>query len=649
VVGTPAATTRSTHRIGYVAALDGLRGIAVLAVLLYHAEFGWARGGFLGVSVFFTLSGFLITTLLVTEHGESGRIDLRAFWQRRARRLLPAALITLVIIGVVSWWLDEGRASLRGDSIAALANVANWRFVWSGASYSDLFAEPSPVQHYWSLSIEEQFYVVFPLVVAGSLVVARGRRTVLAGSLAVLATSSVLLMLLSDATTDADRLYYGTDARAFEFLAGAGLALWMSRRGAPPRLGIGAPAGTLVGFLGVAALGVVVALFATVDLHTTWLYEGGLPVFALLSGVIIWAALEPKSWLARILAIEPLRRLGIVSYGVYLLHWPVFLWLDGSRTGLSGWSLFALRLAVTLTLATLLYRLVETPVRAGRLPVVGHRLRWWVAPAGMATVVAVVVATTVAAPPSPVFNPATSPDQAISDLRARPASSQRLPRVLVVGDSVAGSLGAGLVDWAHATGRFEVVNYGVARCAVVEGGQAALADGPGVTECGDWVETREEIVRVFDPDVVVMLTGPWDIVDRRLPQWDDFHGLGDPNFDSWLLTSYRAVVAELSAGGAPVVWLTAPCAAEIPGPLFETGAFDNEQLTYLNDRIIPDLAAAESSVQVVDLYRRICPDGRARDDVEGVPDGRPDGVHFSVAGAYALSEWLGPQLVRRVA
>src|SRR5262245_33093968 len=168
--------------LGYEPALDGLRAVAVMAVLFFHARFSWAQGGFLGVSTFFTLSGFLITSLLLREHATTGSISLRSFWRRRFRRLLPASWLTLALViamGAAGWWNNDQLRDLRGDVPAALAQVVNWHFILADRSYGAQFAAPSPLEHYWSLSLEEQFYLVFPLAVAGLLILGRRRRGVL--------------------------------------------------------------------------------------------------------------------------------------------------------------------------------------------------------------------------------------------------------------------------------------------------------------------------------------------------------------------------------------------------------------------------------------------------------------------------------------
>jgi peptidoglycan/LPS O-acetylase OafA/YrhL len=266
-------------KLGYQPALDGLRGIAVLSVLLYHGEVSWMDGGFLGVSTFFTLSGFLITSLLLAERSRTGRIDLGAFYVRRLRRLLPAALLCLA--GIVVFGATVASASqlvdLRGDVISALAYVANWRLVLSGSSYADLFTAPSPIQHFWSLAIEEQFYLVMPLVVIGLLALGKGSWRFLAGALALLVAASIALSVLLGLTgASDDRIYFGTDTRAAELLVGALLAVLVSIRGS---FTFDGATGRQVRIGGAVALAVTVLLWATVSLDVSALYQGGLGLY----------------------------------------------------------------------------------------------------------------------------------------------------------------------------------------------------------------------------------------------------------------------------------------------------------------------------------------------------------------------------------
>src|SRR4051794_6618741 len=269
----------TTPALPRVRALDGLRGLAVAGVLAYHCGFGWARGGFLGVSLFFTLSGFLITSLLLTEHAGSGRIGLGAFWARRARRLLPAAMVALggiVLFGATIATGSQLRA-LRGDVLGALGYVANWRFVLAGTSYGDLWSSPSPVQHFWSLAIEEQLYLVLPLVVVLAFAVTKGRLRGVAVALGIALAASVAATFL---VHDQLRAYYGTDVRAAELLAGALLAVAVAAR---PTLRIRSSAGVL-------ALVALLLAWSTTTQSDARLYRGGFLVHAALAVVVILAA-----------------------------------------------------------------------------------------------------------------------------------------------------------------------------------------------------------------------------------------------------------------------------------------------------------------------------------------------------------------------
>ena len=359
------------RRLPHLPALDGVRALALLGVLGFHAGFGWLRGGYLPLTAFFVLSGFLITSLLLLEHQETGGIARRAFWVRRARRLAPAAILGVALAALYLW--AAGGSDLprfEGDALSSLLWMTNWRFIASGQSYADLFIDPSPLQHYWSLAIEEQFYLVLP-VLAGALLLRGGpgarRRWPFVVVVAGLAVASVVTMQVLHHPGDQPlRTYYGTDTRAAELLIGVLLATALIGPGGLRRLS-GAPR-RAVEAAGIVGMAGSVWLWCTVTEFDDWLFEGGLAVVALLAAGMVAAASQPDTMVARLLGCRPMAFLGRISYGTYLYHWPLFLWLSPDRTGLSGGPLFVLRMAVTLTLATLSYRFVEQPVREGRLP-----------------------------------------------------------------------------------------------------------------------------------------------------------------------------------------------------------------------------------------------------------------------------------------
>ena len=359
-----------------VPALHGIRGAAVTAMLLYHAGMPWARGALLSMDVFFALSGFLITSLLVSEWQRRGAIGLKAFWARRARRLVPGLVVVLLGIAALIAFVTPvtERASVRGDALATIGYAANWRFVFAGKGYFDQFADPSPLLHMWSLAVEEQFYLVWPLVAVGVFIVSRRRAGAYGRSrgtrnLAVVAAvgavaSAGLMAWPSFRGAEPSRLYYGTDTRAQALLVGAALAA--ARPAAA--WGLGRRAGAALQAAGFAAAGLIVFWWHVVDGQSDWLYRGGFFAVAVGVVVVIAAVVEvPSGPLAGPSSFPPLRYVGQISYGLYLWHWPVFLYLTNARTGMTGTALLMLRLVTTVAIAAASYHFVEDPIRRKRL------------------------------------------------------------------------------------------------------------------------------------------------------------------------------------------------------------------------------------------------------------------------------------------
>ncbi|MDQ6725577.1 MAG: acyltransferase [Actinomycetota bacterium] len=360
----PAPSTPDDVHLRYVPAFDGLRALAVAAVFAYHAGVGWAQGGFLGVDVFFVLSGYLITALLVREWRRDGRIDLARFFRRRARRLLPALVTLVVAVSVAVPLLARDQAyRLRTDVASALAYVGNWRLIFEHQSYFRAMGRPPVLQHLWSLAVEGQFYVVWPLVMILLLRRWDARRLVWP-ILALAAGSSGLMALLYHPAVDPSRLYYGTDTRAAALLIGAALACrpprWRLQPGRPRRIALELVSAT-------ALVGLAVCVVA-VNQFDAGLYRGGFLAVAVLAGVLIAAATHPDGWLGTVLGTRPLVWLGQRSYAVYLWFWPVLmLTRPHSDVPLTGLPLLALRIGITLALAALSYRFVECPLRSGAL------------------------------------------------------------------------------------------------------------------------------------------------------------------------------------------------------------------------------------------------------------------------------------------
>ncbi|MGH3615115.1 MAG: acyltransferase family protein [Pseudonocardia sp.] len=351
--------------IPHLPGLDGLRAVAVAAVLAYHTEEGWAQGGFLGVEVFFTISGYLVTSLLLAEAARRGRVDLGEFYRARGRRLLPGlAVCVLGTLAAYHLLLPGAVPGLRDDAIAALAYVHNWLLVLEHVPYSASFERPSPMLHLWSLAIEGQLYLLWPVALLGGLAVF-GRRVV-AALTAVLAGFSAAAMAALYDPTDVGRVYFGTDTRAAGFLLGATLALcclpWLRSRVVPVRARIL----DLAAAMALALL--AVALITTSEFVDALYVEGGFAKVGLLTAVVIAAVAYPGTRISEGLGRRPLVWLGQRSYGVYLYHWPVFVL---TRPGVDvpdiGLLTDLARVGMTLVIAALSYRWIEVPVRRGAL------------------------------------------------------------------------------------------------------------------------------------------------------------------------------------------------------------------------------------------------------------------------------------------
>ncbi len=361
----------------YLPGLDGLRALAVLAVIAYHLQLGWAPGGLLGVGVFFTLSGFLITSLLLGQWQSAGRMPLADFWLRRARRLLPARFVMLAVVTAWVTVADRGRlASLRGAVGAAAMYVSNWYLIAQKQSYFAQFAPPAPLDHLWSLAVEEQFYLLWPLLLIAGLILIRilgvKAHWWLAIPVAALATASAVMMIhLYQPGLDPTRVYEGTDTRAFGLLIGAVLALvWPAGRMREPgravRLGLDGA--------GVAGLAVIGLMIWRVGEYSPFSYRGGMVLLSLATAAVVAATACPGSMVGLALGWRPLRWVGARSYGIYLWHYPVIV-LSTPAGAPENLTRAAFQAAAAITLAALSWRFIEEPVRHGAIDRMWRRAR----------------------------------------------------------------------------------------------------------------------------------------------------------------------------------------------------------------------------------------------------------------------------------
>jgi len=604
---------------GYQPSLDGLRGVCLAAVLLFHAGSPAAAGGYLGVSTFFTLSGFLITGLLLADTRPG------PFWARRARRLLPASLLTLIAIGATgSLWLPADRLDALGtDLLATLLYVVNWRFVEADYAYALLFSQPSPVQHFWSLAIEGQFYLALPPLLALARRLA-GRRGIAVAVALGAAASTAVAVALGDDPGQRDRIYFGTDTRAAELLAGAGVAL------ARPTLSR-IPAG-LRDALGAAALAGLLFAFAGLDLDTPALYRGGLLGVATLSAGVLVGCLAGGR-LARALAWGPLVWIGRISYGAYLFHWPLYQAI--AWDGASPLALFVVRVGATLLLADLSYRWLEEPVRRGRaLAPPRFGLAAGAASLGLAAAVLAVQPPTLARDA-----PTSELDRFIDAMR------DEVTVVAFLGDSTAFNLRHGYEPWA--AGRPDVwlvpgsallgcglLNSHVAERQLARDGTVAQGNRPA---CAQFFPQLEDRVRQFRPDILVVAVGVWEMRGIALTP-GHFSHLPEPAVVDAMEEALARLSRVAALSGAHVVWLTPP---RIRPPGHWQVGLDRVEAGRLALRgIVRRHAAERPRFHIVDLATY----------AEGFGDGpfdarlRPDGVHYRVEAAEQLvREWLGEQ------
>jgi peptidoglycan/LPS O-acetylase OafA/YrhL len=642
-------------RIPYQPALDGLRALAVGAVIAYHFGYGWAGGGFLGVDAFFVLSGFLITTLLLAERSDSGGISLRGFWARRARRLLPALYVMLAIVCIAAiWWIPPIRlGTLRGDAIASIFYYANWHFITTGQSYFALFLNPLPLDHLWSLAIEEQFYLLWPLVVLGLVKLGRGsRRYLLAATALGIVASQVAMVLLYD-EINPSRAYYGTEARAHTILVGCLLAIAL--RAAPE---FPARAGAaLQGFGVLAAIAMVVAFER--GRASALYFRGGSLLFALLIAVLIAALVAPRGVVRSAFSIPPLRYIGRISYGLYLWHWPVIVYVTAERTGWVGNRLNILRLVITFAITMASFHLIEQPILRPRLRVAAVRA---LLPAGFAMVMIAVLVGTSGAISSeirigritggigPCGNPPRFEIREANREAARlgpievPAPTPPL-RIAVLGDSRACSLLTGM----EAVGRrldATVGNGTILGCGIVAGAISAkngMMPRDFAESCLGRVERRAgRVLRATDPQMVVALSG-WEVNDLATPDGDAV--FGTERHDQLMLDRWERLYEQVRAPGRRLAILTTP--EESPGLTVPDPDPDNSaKFSHLND-VVREFAQRHPDVVVIDLARRLCPTGfPCPGEREGVQPRPWDGIHFSPPGSTWTAHWVWSELFR---
>jgi peptidoglycan/LPS O-acetylase OafA/YrhL len=621
-------------RLRHQPALDGLRGAAVAGVLLFHG--GHLSGGFLGVDAFFVLSGFLITSLLLVETGANGRIALGAFWARRARRLLPALALVLLGVALYAWLLarPDELATIRGDALSTIGYFANWRAIASSRDYWALFRAPSPLDHTWSLAIEEQFYLVWPLIVAFvtrrcDLRIAARRVLVLS---AALASASLASMFVIFTPANPSRVYFGTDTRAASILVGSALAAVLALRPTIGRRGrVALETAALV------SLGALALAWTRTSGTTDILFRGGLFACAVATAVVIAASVHARRGpVARLLSFRPLCLLGIISYGVYLWHWPVYVVLDPARSHIDGWPLLAVRIAVTLAIALLCYNFVERPIRHGRVRAPGARRTATLLVPATALVVVVAILVATAGAPAPRVVVADQIRRATPAVETRGRLGNRPPvRVLVVGNSIALYTANEGFKRLHTSPSLDVLNLGSIGCRLlVDETRSRYPSGDMYASQAQPCEKNWELaVSLFRPDVVVMLVS--DATDAEHEINGQWTAPCEESYDRDLEYELGQQIRMLASRGAHVVVATSAYAG-FPDKSESWLAHDDCQ-----NQIFRRVVRSEPHAVLADVFTWMCPhlDGDCDRTVDGIVL-RPDGVHFRDASARVFAAWL---------
>jgi peptidoglycan/LPS O-acetylase OafA/YrhL len=671
---------RNPLPMGYQPGLDGLRAISVIAVILYHAGFGWMHGGFLGVEVFFVVSGYLITSLLLEEREGSGGVRLRQFWLRRARRLLPALFGVLIAVGVfvALFGSAQQQSDLHRDYLPGIFYFANWGQIFGGAQY---FGNFSPLRHLWSLAVEEQWYLLWPLAFVA--LTRRNKRTVEVGRSIIVAAVVVMVItwwLASPAALTSDRtnfLYLSTLTRSSGLLLGAGAAfLWRPWKN---KTSVSSRSGVMLNVAGLGSAALLVYAFASVHLTDRSLYRWQLAVVSVLSLIVVAAVVHPAASSARSLFASPaLVGLGKRSYGIYLWSWPISV-ICGAYVG--SWSRFIAAMSLTIVVSEFSYVYIETPIRKGSLR------RWfdrphdkdWSTRTIASAVVGIVVVGSLAVFFSQVHRfdrAAGGPDVAIDLSKvqlpapatsgatagtaiapgvstaptttalgvAAPVQPAGPARLVIVGDSQAHALAINLPSGIESA--FKITDGSVEGCSVYDDGTVRSKRSGfnrSFADCGGWADKWGKASSKAHAQIALVVLGAWDVFDVEVG--GHVIGFNTPAGDKRFVDDLGLGVAALRAAGSKVALLEVPCmrpkdvkGAGVPA-LPERG--EDNRVAHLNQLLRQVAAADPTNVSFVRGPAEWCNDPSISTDLGY----RWDGVHVYKPGAKLIYETIAPALL----
>ncbi len=676
-------TRRTATPMGYQPGLDGLRAISVIAVIFYHAGFGWMHGGFLGVEVFFVVSGYLITSLLLEERERSAGVRLRQFWLRRARRLLPALFSVLIVIGiwVALFGTAQQQSDLHRDLLPGIFYFANWGQIFGGAQY---FGNFSPLRHLWSLAVEEQWYLLWPLVFV--LITRNNKRPAHIGRAILIAAGVVMVItwwLASPTALTSDRtnfLYLSTLTRSSGLLLGAGAAFlwrpWRARSAAPGRTGV------VLNVAGLAATSMLVYAFTAAHLTDRSIYRWQLAVVSILSLVVVAAVVHPAALVPRAFFSSPaLVALGKRSYGVYLWSWPISV-LCGAYVG--SWTKFIMAMSLTIVVSEFSYIYIETPIRKGSLRKWFERPRdsdWSTRTIAAGFVGAMLVASlamyytrvqrfdraaggpnvaidlskvqplgpgAVAATPTTAATAVVLPGASVAPTSAvvtvAPVQPPGPARMVIVGDSQAHALAINLPTGIDSA--FTISDGSVEGCSVYDAGtvrSARASFNRSFADCGGWADKWGKAAGKGKAQIALVVLGAWDVFDVEVG--GRVIAFNTPAADQRFVDNLGSGVAAMRAAGSKVAWLEVPCmrpkdvkGAGVPA-LPERG--DDARVAHLNKLLRQVAAADPANVTFVSGPTQWCNDPAVSTDLGY----RWDGVHVYKPGAKLIYETIAPALL----
>lgn len=627
------------------AALDGFRGALLVLFMCYHFGVHELVGVWTLLSMFFTISGFLIARILIRDRLESGRMNVRRFYRRRAERLLPALFATMIVVGLWATLFadDATRRQLRGDIIASTGFVMNWRLIAQADDYFGHFETASFFRHVWTLAVEEQFYVLSPLIVA-VLLSLRHRKLALVALAAGMGMSAWIAARIGvDGLEAQARVYYGTDTRVGAIVAGVAIAFLLAGGWRPPAW--------LLHFGGPAMLGVYVVVMLTAGPMSPFMFEqGGLLLFTLATAILVLVMIDPRSTaVQRLFMWRPAVWVGVRVYGAYLYHWPVKLWLDRALPETHAVIPVLIGLTLTLILADVSFRFLEYPIMRGGVRSLVPRLSGFRAiVAGL--VAAIALATFVGHVPAD-HQPAEVSIVPLVEGTPEYVPGESVAPIALFGDSMGGSLFEGFDQSRYAD--LPLRNFSVNGCGLTTWAPQLFNAGPTqeADGCPEAKATFGERLRDNNIENVVLFLGAY----AMLPHWANDGSVLDPD-DPRLVSAYTDTLDSLvhgarEAGVSSFAVMTIPCKAirwqELPIPMQDYRSEHLDEVANFEDPVAFNTSlqewADDNDVEVVDLYSAMgCADG-FDGTIHGVEFYR-DMLHFSSAGARMVWTWLAEEI-----